>query len=78
MSDLTNEGLLNLIDETLAWASKISEMWTGTLYEKLIDSQMAQLTKAVEANDLKDAYTKVHTLIELVGVSEEQYERASQ
>lgn len=53
---MTSEKLLELIDETLAWASDISERWTGTLHEKLIDNQRVQLIEAVERGDLNKGY----------------------
>jgi hypothetical protein len=67
-----NQQILDLIDNTLAWASDMSEQWTGTPYEKVIDGQQAQLIMAVGDNDLNRAHELVHSLARTL----EQAERA--
>lgn len=77
MSDAANKELLELIDRTLAWASEVSEMWTGTIHASIIDSQMAQLTKAVEVSDMGRAHRLVHILAQSVKNSQEEYEKVT-
>lgn len=75
MGDLTNTQLLELIDETLAWASDVSEMWTGTLHAELIDQEQAKLINAVEKNDLEYARELVYNLAQTLEHAEKEYER---
>lgn len=62
MSNITNTQLLEIIDDTLEWASELSEQWTGTMVGRVINSQQAQLIKAVDNGDLELAYSLVHNL----------------
>lgn len=75
MSDITNNQLLELVDETLAWAVDVCEMWTGTLYEKIIDQEQARLIKAIDQHDYELAYNLVHNLAQTLEAAEKEYEK---
>lgn len=71
---MTQDKLLEMIDETIAWASNISELWTGTLHADIIDSQQAQLIKAVDQQDYKKAYNLMCDLAQTLDYAEKVYE----
>jgi hypothetical protein len=62
------------VDDILAWASEIAEMWTGTLHEKYIDLQQAQLIKAMERKDYEKAEELMKDLAQALHYAEEEYE----
>lgn len=78
METLTDDKLLEFIDETIAWAVDIADMWTGTLHADLIDSQQAQLIKAVEQGDLKKAYNLMCDLGQTLDYAEKAYRDADE
>jgi hypothetical protein len=71
MSNLTNDQLMDLVDETMRWGSEVSERWTGTLYEKQIDFQQANILKALERNNLDEVRKLVYDLAKYLDVAEE-------
>lgn len=75
MSNLTNDQLLDLIEETLAWGSDVSERWSGTLHEKIIETQRARIKEAVNKNDLELAYSLVRDLAQTLEVSEKELQK---
>lgn len=78
METLTDEKLLDFIDETIEWSTEICEMWTGTLHEKLIDSQRAQLIKAVDEGDMKKAYILMCDLGQTLDYAEKAFKDADE
>jgi hypothetical protein len=74
MSNLMNDQLTELINETLGWSSEIQEMWVGTTIEKIITAQKDSLLLAVEENDMELAQKLVHELAQTLESAEEQYE----
>jgi len=72
---MTTKKLLGIIDNTIAWASDVSDIWTGTLFEKLIDLQQAQLIKAVEEEDFQRAYTLMCDLGQTLDNAVQAYEQ---
>lgn len=75
MTTMPKDILLDYIDSTLAWASDVSEMWAGTLHEKLIDNQQAQLIKAVDEEDFELAYKKMCDLAQMLDFAEKEYRK---
>lgn len=72
MSNITNTQLLETVDDTLAWASDLSERWIGTTIGKVIDSQQAQLIKAVDEGDYEHAYNLLHHLGQTLDYAEKE------
>lgn len=71
---LTEEKLLAVVDETLSWGSELSEMWTGTQFEKLIDLHQSRVVKAVEHKDYKKVEALVGDLAQLLDHAESEYD----
>lgn len=78
METLTDDKLLDFITETIEWSYDISEMWTGTLHEKLIDTQRDQLIKAVGENDMKKAYNYMCDLGQTLDYAEKAFKDADE
>lgn len=73
MFNLTNSQILDLVNETIAWGANISEMWAGTLNEKIIDRRRSEIMKAVDENDLESAYQMTCDLAQTLDHSEREY-----
>lgn len=74
MSVISDEKLLEIVNETLSWGDEVAEKWAGTLYEKQIDTQKAIVTEAVEHKDFKKIEAVVGDLAQLLDYAEREYE----
>lgn len=73
MSDLSNTQFLEIVNETLEWGSEVSEMWTGTMYEKQIDRQKEAIKENIRANDLNKVRALVYDLAQFLDNAETAY-----
>ena len=73
MSNLSNDKLLELTDETLSWGREIADLWTGTLYEKQIDMQIKSVERSLEHKDLEKVRTLVYDLARFLDHAEKEY-----
>lgn len=77
MEDLTKEQVLDLVDVTLSWGDEVSDLWTGTLYEKQIDMSKEQIEKSVKKDDIEKVRSLVLDLAQFLNEAEREYERAN-
>lgn len=73
MQDLETKKLLDQVTNTLHRSSEISELWVGTLRQKILDEQSAQLLDAVHRNDLDSAKNFLVNLDSFLIVQEDVY-----
>lgn len=66
------EQLINLVDATISWSAELSEKYTNTLIEGVIDLQQSQVIKAVEQNDIRKIQTSVFVLAETLANIEKE------
>lgn len=71
MSNITNDNLLNDINETIDWASELGEAWLGTTTGRVLDSQRETLRSVVKINDLELASVLVLNLAQTCVRAEE-------
>lgn len=69
-----NKALQDEVDKTIARASDTSEMWVGTLYEAVIDTEQAQLLSAVEKKDDERVKTILYQLDRTIEKAMDAYE----
>jgi hypothetical protein len=75
MSNQNNTEILENIDDIMARASDAAEMWTGTMTEKIIDTQQARVIRAVAAHDLEAACELAYDLDQTVTQAFADYDR---
>lgn len=75
-SNMTGE-LLESVEETVAWAAEVIELWTGTLHAEYIDYQRVQLMRAVDREDYDNVQKLLYDLAETLCYAEREYERES-
>lgn len=75
LDNLTKEQVQDIVDSTLAWGSEVSELWTGTQYEKQIDLQKSQLLQTVESDNLAAVEDILYSFAHFLHDAEEEYAR---
>lgn len=69
----TNE-LQQRVLEVIARAQEVSEIWTGTLYEEVIELELSQLINAVSEDDTDRISKKIDELTKTLNKAEEAYD----
>lgn len=75
MKQNINEKLDTIINETLLWADDLSEKWTGTMHEKIINIQKERLLTAVGKKDSELAQNFLYDLAQTLEASDQEYEK---
>ena len=59
MSDVIDQKILQVAQETVAWGREVAEMWVGTQYQRQINDQLQSVDHSIEHED----WDKVRALV---------------
>ena len=65
-----------MVKSALGWGRDVAEMWTGTLYEKQIEEEIARIELESAVGSLELAKTLANDLAEFLDQAEREYERS--
>jgi hypothetical protein len=73
MQNITDAQVEELVTDTLEWAQEVSEKWTGTQWQEIIDSKRTELVYAVDKEDRETLMKITYDLARTVDYAEKQY-----
>lgn len=74
MTDTHKSKLLKLVDETLTLSDDVADRWAGTLYQRQIDFQKQQITRALQEDDFDKTRSLLFDLAQFLDRAEEEFE----
>lgn len=75
MSNITNDKLLETVNETVDWASELGETFLATTTGRVLDNQRDELLRVVKSGDLELADVLVFNLAQTCTYAEEELAR---
>lgn len=71
---MTDDEFREVTEATLNWASNVSDLWVGTLYQEQIDTQVETIETLIDNEDFSSARTQVFDLAQFLDQAEREYE----